>query len=123
METTNRILFNTENKPDYAWGTLEFSKFSQSPHHTHTRTHSQMVDSKRRSLEEAAQQKREERNKTELKNWENRFSFRETEARLKEDEDRLRDLSVSSRHMYAYSREFHSPVFGNLWLVILPLVC
>ena len=71
--------------------------------HTHTLT--QMVDSKRRSLEEAAQQKREERNKTELKNWENRFSFRETEARLKEDEDRLRDLSVSSRHTYAYSIE------------------
>ena len=82
-----------------------------------------MVESKRRSLEEAAQQKREERNKTELKNWENRFSFRETEARLKEDEDRLRDLSVSSRHMYAYSREYHSPVLIWKFMVGFSTTC
>ena len=61
----------------------------------------QVVEAKKRSLDEAAQRRREERNCKELREWEGRYSFREKEARLKGDEDKLKELSVSLRTQYS----------------------
>ena len=60
----------------------------------------QLVEAKRRVLSEAAQRRTEERNQQELKEWEGRYAYRETEASRREGEDRLKDLTVSlGQHM------------------------
>ena len=52
------------------------------------------MESKKRSLEEAAQRRREEKNLKELRDWEERYKLRGNESQKREDEDRLRDMAV-----------------------------
>ena len=65
-----------------------------------------MVEAKRLAQAEEIQRKRQSQNAREKMEWERRFVTQENEARKREHEERLKQLSVSYEHHHEYLYKF-----------------
>ena len=60
----------------------------------------QVVEAKRQAMAEELQKRLQTQNAREKMEWERRFVTQENEARRREHEERLKQLSVSHLHVY-----------------------